>query len=319
MPNLPLSDLRVVEIGSGDALSYCGKLFADFGAVVIKVEPSGGDPLRHVAPMVDAGDGRSENGTFAWLNTNKRSITADLDRPADVERIRALLATADLLIDGRPPSDIASSLLTHDALRDSQPGLAITALSWFGEHGPYRDYQATDSVCRSLAGSVKLVGPKEGPPSHSLWLQAVGVLLIAAGGGLWAWSSRAPADDAAGATAGHHSGGPAQAVSAAPVRRQDVRVMVAAIGSMAASNTAVVRAQVSGVLQSLNFREGLDQVERLATPHLADRNAVGPQAKAGAHQIGKRRDPVPCPQRDQIWRGALQLARILDEHDPVGR
>ncbi|HEY9216187.1 MAG TPA: CoA transferase [Ancylobacter sp.] len=164
MPKLPLSDLRVVEIGSGDALSYCGKLFADFGAEVIKVEPPGGDPLRGIAPIVDAGDGRRESGTFAWLNTNKRSVTADLDRPADVARIRALLTTADLLLDGRPPAAIPASLLPHGELRDSQPGLAITALSWFGEHGPYRDYQATDSVCRSLAGSVKLVGPLEGPP-----------------------------------------------------------------------------------------------------------------------------------------------------------
>mgnify|MGYP000912645232 CR=1 FL=1 len=44
------------------------------------------------------------------------------------------------------------------------PALAITAISWFGEHGPYRNYLATDSVCRSLAGLVKLVGPIEGPP-----------------------------------------------------------------------------------------------------------------------------------------------------------
>jgi crotonobetainyl-CoA:carnitine CoA-transferase CaiB-like acyl-CoA transferase len=164
MPKPPLSELRVVEIGSGDALGYCGKLFADFGAEVIKVEPPGGDPARTFAPLVDAGDGRSESGYFAWLNTNKRSITADLARPADVQKIRELLLTADLLLDGRPPADIPASLLRHDDLHAAQPGLAITALSWFGEHGPYRDYQATDSVCRSLAGSVKLVGPLEGPP-----------------------------------------------------------------------------------------------------------------------------------------------------------
>ncbi|HEY4204908.1 MAG TPA: CoA transferase, partial [Xanthobacteraceae bacterium] len=52
MPGLPLSELRVVEIGSGDALAYCGKLFSDFGAEVIKVEPPGGDPMRRIAPLV---------------------------------------------------------------------------------------------------------------------------------------------------------------------------------------------------------------------------------------------------------------------------
>src|SRR4051812_18158515 len=164
MPSFPLSDLRVVEIGSGDTLDYCGKLFSDFGAEVIKIEPSGGDPARHYPPLVDVGDNKRESGYFAWLNTNKRSVTADLDNADDVARIRTLLASCDLLIDGRTPAEIPTSLLTHDDLRKEQPGLAITAISWFGEHGLYSNYQATDSICRSLSGSVKLVGAQEGPP-----------------------------------------------------------------------------------------------------------------------------------------------------------
>jgi crotonobetainyl-CoA:carnitine CoA-transferase CaiB-like acyl-CoA transferase len=165
MPVLPLSKLRVVEIGTGDALGYCGKLFADFGANVIKIEPPGGDPARKkLAPLLDAGDGPRESGTFAWLNTNKRSITADLDRPAEFEKVRKLLSGADLLLDARHPTAIKASRLSHGELRRSEPGLAITSISWFGEHGPYRDYAVTDSVCRSLAGLVKLVGPIEGPP-----------------------------------------------------------------------------------------------------------------------------------------------------------
>ena len=163
MPVLPLSELRVVEIGSGDALAYCGKLFSDFGAEVIKLEAPGGDPARSLPPLVETGHGR-ESATFAWLNTNKRNITADLGQTAGVEKIRGLLSRADLLLDGRHPADIAGSRLSHAGLRQSEPALAITAISWFGEHGPYRDYAATDSVCRSLAGLVKLVGPIEGPP-----------------------------------------------------------------------------------------------------------------------------------------------------------
>lgn len=164
MPSLPLSNLRVVTVGSGDTLDYCGKLFSDFGADVIKIEPPGGDQARQYPPLVDAGDGRHESGYFARLNTNKRSVSADLDRPEDVVKVRALLMHSDLLLDARPPAAIPTSLLSHDSLRDTQPGLAITAISWFGEHGPYSSYQATDSVCRSLSGSVKLVGPQEGPP-----------------------------------------------------------------------------------------------------------------------------------------------------------
>ena len=164
MPQQLLSELRVVEIGSGDALGYCGKLFADFGADVIKIEPPGGDPARQAAPLVDAGKGQRESGYFAWLNTNKRSITADLEEASGLAKTRAVLADADLLLDARHPTAIKTSPLSHDELRRSQPGLAVTAISWFGEHGPYRDYAVTDSVCRSLAGLVKLVGPIEGPP-----------------------------------------------------------------------------------------------------------------------------------------------------------
>ena len=85
--------------------------------------------------------------------------------PADVARVERSAAGCDLLLDARAPRTIAAiGRCRIDALRATQPGLAITALSWFGEHGPYRDYVATNSVCRSLAGLVKLVGPAEGPP-----------------------------------------------------------------------------------------------------------------------------------------------------------
>jgi crotonobetainyl-CoA:carnitine CoA-transferase CaiB-like acyl-CoA transferase len=164
MPELPLEGLRVVEIGTGDAVSYCGKQFADFGADVIKVEPPGGDPSRALGVLVDAGAGRRESAHFAWLNTNKRSVTADLAKDADVERIRALLKTADLLLDGRQPDEIKASRLSHDDLRKTDPGLAITAISWFGDSGPYSTYQPTEAVVRSLAGMVKLIGAVEGPP-----------------------------------------------------------------------------------------------------------------------------------------------------------
>ena len=106
MSRLPLDDLRVVEIGSGDQLAYCGKLFSDFGAEVIKIEPDGGDPMRQHAPLVDAGQGRCESGVFAWLNTNKHSITADLNDVADVAAINTLLQSCDLLLDARPPAEI---------------------------------------------------------------------------------------------------------------------------------------------------------------------------------------------------------------------
>src|ERR1700754_3389689 len=88
---MPLSRFRVLQIGSGIALDYCGKLFADFGADVVKLEPAGGGPMRTFSPVVKGG----ESGLFAWLNTNKRSVTETQ------EALDALLPGADLVLDGR--------------------------------------------------------------------------------------------------------------------------------------------------------------------------------------------------------------------------
>ena len=146
---MPLSQYRILQLGSGIALDYCGKLFADFGADTIKLEPPGGDRLRAMPPIVTG----TESGYFAWLNTNKRSVPETA--------LETLIATADVLLDGRPP---AESTGDHDRWRAEHPGLAITAISWFGDRGPYRDFAATDATCRALAGLVVLTGAVEGPP-----------------------------------------------------------------------------------------------------------------------------------------------------------
>jgi crotonobetainyl-CoA:carnitine CoA-transferase CaiB-like acyl-CoA transferase len=156
--------LRVVELGSGVALDYCGKLFAELGAEVIKIEPPAGDPLRSAPPLVEAERHRADSAYFAWLNTHKKSVVADLSVKPDRGCVLEVLSEAHVLLDCRPIAEIASSPLTHVEIRAAAPSLIITAISWFGEHGPYRDFKVTDAVCRSLAGLVKTNGPVEGPP-----------------------------------------------------------------------------------------------------------------------------------------------------------
>ena len=137
----------MLELGTGVTLAYAGKLFADFGAEVWKAEPPGGDRLRRVPPLV-----AGESAFFAWLNTNKRGITADA-------RLPAVLAGCDLLLDGRAPAERGAAPL------DQRPGLITLALSWFGETGPYRDFAGTDAIARALAGVNFCTGPEEGPPA----------------------------------------------------------------------------------------------------------------------------------------------------------
>jgi crotonobetainyl-CoA:carnitine CoA-transferase CaiB-like acyl-CoA transferase len=159
----PLAAYRILEIGGGDTLAYCGKLFADFGAEVIKCEPEGGDPRRREGVQVATGSG-SESAYFAWLNSNKLSINADPATTEGAATIRSLLPSCDLLLDGRSPAEVEASTLRHKDLQALDPGLSIVGITWFGPTGPYRDYQATDSVARSLAGVVYEAGPPEGPP-----------------------------------------------------------------------------------------------------------------------------------------------------------
>jgi crotonobetainyl-CoA:carnitine CoA-transferase CaiB-like acyl-CoA transferase len=171
---MPLSPYRILQVGSGFALDYCGKIFADFGADVIKLEPASGDPMRHTPPLVAGG----ESGLFAWLNTNKRSVSDTA--------LETLLPGADVLLDGRPPREIEN---VHETLRIAHPGLAVTALSWFGDSGPYRDFAATEATVRALAGLVKLTGPAEGPPilatDHQSGVLAGLAAFIATAGGLY--------------------------------------------------------------------------------------------------------------------------------------
>ena len=115
---MPLSRYRVVQTGSGFAVDYCGKLFADFGADVIKLEPLGGDPLRSFPPILESG----ESGVFAWLNTNKRSVT---ETP---ETLAELLAGADVLLDGRALTPSApSSRVTAGASQPATSGVMTGA------------------------------------------------------------------------------------------------------------------------------------------------------------------------------------------------
>ncbi len=95
-----LTGFRVVELAGSVAGEYCGKLLADFGAEIIKVEaPQCGSPTRAMAPIV--ADGCDGSGLFAYLNTNKQSVVLDPGSTADVETLHRLIAAADAVIDDR--------------------------------------------------------------------------------------------------------------------------------------------------------------------------------------------------------------------------
>lgn len=176
-----LSHLRVVEIGSSAAASYCARLFSDFGANVQKVEPPNGDPLRRSAPLTS----RGHSTWFAFLSFNKSSIVIDPTHPDAIKRLTLLIEDCDILIDGRDIDSADCPSIDVDAIRKKCPELIYLEASWFGRNGPYAEFAATDSTVRALAGLIKLVGPVEGPPSHAPDFQT-GILA-----GLWGFIAAA--------------------------------------------------------------------------------------------------------------------------------
>ncbi len=170
-----LSHLRVVELGSSAATSYCARLFADFGANVQKVEPPTGDPLRRSAPLTPGG----ESAWFAFLNFNKSSMVVDAKEHDAMTRLTELIESCDILVDGRDVDTADCPSIDMIAIRQRRPGLIYLEGSWFGREGPYARFAATDSTVRALAGFIKLVGPVDGRPLHAPDFQT-GILA-----GLW--------------------------------------------------------------------------------------------------------------------------------------
>jgi len=134
---------RVIELADFVAGPYCGKLLADFGADVIKIErPGRGDDARFVGPFKDDVPNPEASGTFLYLNTNKRSVELDIETEAGRELLRELLRTADVLIEDRMPGELARLGLGYDDLHALNPNLVVTSITPFGQVGPYKDYKA---------------------------------------------------------------------------------------------------------------------------------------------------------------------------------
>ncbi|HTE83852.1 MAG TPA: CoA transferase [Dehalococcoidia bacterium] len=159
-----LRGCRVLDL-AGPSGQYCGKLLADLGANVLKIEPPGGDPARSRAPFAGEGAGPECSLFFAYYNTNKRSLAIDLKCDAGREILWRLLANADVVIQTVGLDGEASPVLDYSELVLSYPGLILTSLSGFGTDGPYASYAATSLVVFAMSGIMKAIGPVAGPPA----------------------------------------------------------------------------------------------------------------------------------------------------------
>jgi crotonobetainyl-CoA:carnitine CoA-transferase CaiB-like acyl-CoA transferase len=164
MPDTALADIRVLDL-AGEIGAYCTKLLADLGADVIKIEPPGGDPARAVGPFYHDEPDPAKSLYFLNLNTNKRSVTLDLETEAGRAAFRALVPTADVVVESFPPGRLEALGLGYEALRELRAGLILTSITGFGTWGPRAAYLAPDIVGVAMAGIMWLAGDPRDPPN----------------------------------------------------------------------------------------------------------------------------------------------------------
>ena len=170
-PSGALAGLRVLDLTDAKG-QLCARLLADMGADVIKVEPPGGAAARRIGPFLDDRPHRDRSLFFWFYNLNKRSITLDLNHPRGVGIFLELARGADLVIESFKPGAIAALGLGWDVLHALNPALILCSIAPFGQTGPYRDFEADDSVLTALSGMLYVNGFPGRAPIRPVGLQA---------------------------------------------------------------------------------------------------------------------------------------------------
>jgi len=139
---------------------------ADQGANTVKVEPPGwGDPARHEPPFINGVPDPDGSTIFLAFNTNKKGITLDLEKTQGRELLLRLVADSDVLIESYPPGHLESLDLGYQVLKQTNPRLIVSSITYFGQTGPYRNYRGGDLVAQALGGFLNAVtGSADRPP-----------------------------------------------------------------------------------------------------------------------------------------------------------
>jgi formyl-CoA transferase len=163
-PKGPLSDLKVVEMGTLIAGPFCGQVLGDFGADVVKIEdPGKGDPMRQW--------GRSlPKGLSPWwpvIGRNKRSVALDLRQPEGRELALALIDQADVLIENFRPGAMEKWGMGYEVLAARNPRLVMARVSGFGQTGPYSQRAGYGLIGEAMGGLRHVTGEPDRPPARA--------------------------------------------------------------------------------------------------------------------------------------------------------
>lgn len=170
----PLEGIRVVDLTQYEAGPAATQMLAWLGADVIKVEPPGGEPSRHLI----GGDDERDSIVFVLFNQSKRSVVLDLVDERDRARLRDLVRSADVLAENFAPNTLERLGLPIDELLREQPALIVASVRGYGPNGPWSGYKSLDFVAQAVGGAMSVNGDPDGPPTR------VGVTIADSGTGL---------------------------------------------------------------------------------------------------------------------------------------
>lgn len=156
----PLTGLRVIDT-SDTFGELCGRMLADFGAEVIRVEPPGGSRSRHLPPYAPR---TGASLWYAFRNAGKRGVVIDFDAPEGRDQFDRLLAGAHVWIESSTPGSVEGTAVDPAAVAEAHSHLIVASITPFGQTGPYARYSATDDVLFALSGHLSMSGIPSKPP-----------------------------------------------------------------------------------------------------------------------------------------------------------
>lgn len=157
MAHKAFEGIRVIELAESVGVAYAGKLLADLGAEVIKVEkPGEGDPARHREPFAGGTPDKEKSLLFAYANTNKKSVAVDTSVEEGAALVRKLVCTADVFLREGLPETFDGNGLSWESLSKDNPKLILSSNTPFGESGPYRNYASTPFTLAHMTGNCAL-------------------------------------------------------------------------------------------------------------------------------------------------------------------
>jgi crotonobetainyl-CoA:carnitine CoA-transferase CaiB-like acyl-CoA transferase len=158
-----LNHLRALDLT--DAKGFlCGKILADLGVNVIKIEKPGGDSSRSIGPFWSGAPDPTQSLYWFAYNSNKKGITLDIEKPRGQDIFKKLVATADFVLESFPPDYLDKLKLGYSYFSKIYKKLIWASITPFGLEGPYRDYKDSDIVVMGMSGTLYQTGEADGPP-----------------------------------------------------------------------------------------------------------------------------------------------------------